>query len=112
MMEVGRVCVKLSGNDSGKYCVILEKLDDTYVTVAGEVSRGKCNISHLDALPFVVELGKNDSDEKIIQKLIDLNIINKAPRVRENKEKPKKEQVKKVRVKTKEKKTKKKSSKE
>lgn len=106
MMEVGRVCVKISGNDSGKYCVILEQIDDVYVTIAGEVKRGKCNIAHLDALPLVLDVNKNDTDEKIIQKMVNSNIIQGAPRKRDNKDKPKKEQVKAKEVKPKEKKAK------
>jgi large subunit ribosomal protein L14e len=49
MFEVGTVCVKLAGRDSGKKCVVIEAPKDGIVVIEGETRRRKCNIRHLYA---------------------------------------------------------------
>lgn len=66
MMEVGRVCVKLAGREAGKRCVIVEVIDDNFVVVAGlGVKRRRCNSSHLEPTPEVLEIPKGASDEEV-----------------------------------------------
>ena len=55
-MKIGQVCVKIAGRDSGQVCVVVDKIDDTYVLIDGNVRRKKCNISHLEALDKVVKI--------------------------------------------------------
>ena len=66
VMEVGRVCVKLAGNEAGKQCVIVDVLDNVYVVVSGPgVKRRRCNIAHLEPLEQKVEIAKGVSDEDV-----------------------------------------------
>ena len=68
MIENGRVCMKTAGSESGRFCVILEQIDENNVLVDGEVKKGNCNIKHLEFLPFVVDIKKGDSTQKILEK--------------------------------------------
>ncbi|MFN4133454.1 MAG: 50S ribosomal protein L14e [Candidatus Hadarchaeales archaeon] len=66
MMEVGRVCVKIAGKEAGKYCVVVERLDDNFVVVSGPgVKRRRCNIAHLEPTEKIVEISSGASDEEV-----------------------------------------------
>jgi large subunit ribosomal protein L14e len=72
MLEVGRVCMKISGREAGKYCVVLKKIDKSFVLITGPkiltgVKRRKCNIAHLEPLPYKLEIKEDASDEEVIQ---------------------------------------------
>ena len=73
-MDVGRVCVKLTGREAGSRCVIVDVVDRNYVIVTGPpevtgVRRRRVNMSHLQALDEVVEISRNASDEEIAELL-------------------------------------------
>ncbi len=91
MIETGRVCVKIAGSESGKYCVVVEQIDENFVLVDGEVKRGRCNIKHLELLPFKLDISKNDTTDKILAKMLEANIIQELPKKKEKKEAEKKE---------------------
>lgn len=53
ILEKGRVCLKIAGREAGKYCVVVEPVDENFVMVAGpktvtSVKRRKCNVLHLE----------------------------------------------------------------
>lgn len=58
IFEIGRMCVKLAGRDAGKYCVIVDMLDDTYALIDGETRRRKCNLNHLEPMSKLVDIAK------------------------------------------------------
>ena len=69
-MDVGRVCVKLTGREAGSRCVIVDVIDSNYVIVTGPlevtgVRRRRVNMDHLQPLAEVVEISRNASDEEI-----------------------------------------------
>ena len=67
VFEPGRVCVKLAGREAGKYCVVLEVIDENFVLVQGpKVRKRKCNIAHLKALPEKIDIGKETDVNKLI----------------------------------------------
>lgn len=69
-MEVGRVCVKIAGREAGKKCVVVEKVDDTYVVVVGKgVKRRRCNLKHLEPLPLKLDLPPGAGDEEVVKLL-------------------------------------------
>ena len=45
---IGRLCVKLSGREAGRECVIVNKEEGNFVTIDGNVKRKRCNLEHLD----------------------------------------------------------------
>lgn len=70
VIEPGRVCVKKAGREAGKVCVIVEVLDDNFVVIDGpEVKRRRCNIAHLEPLPYVIEVKENMGKEQIAKAL-------------------------------------------
>jgi len=71
-LEVGKVCVKTAGREAGKYCVVLKKLDDTFVLITGPktltgVKRRRCNVEHLEPTPFSVKITADASDPVVIK---------------------------------------------
>ena len=65
MMDIGRVCVKLAGRDSGKKCVIISVVDANTVMIDGATRRRKCNVKHLEPLAQVLEIAENASSKDI-----------------------------------------------
>jgi len=68
-LEIGQVCVKMAGREAGSICVIVDKIDDNFVLVDGQVRRRKCNVLHLKNLEKSIEIKKNDSSEIIKREL-------------------------------------------
>ena len=70
VMDVGRVCVKLTGREAGSRCVIVDVIDRNYVMVTGPeeltgVRRRRVNLSHLRPLDEAIEISRNASDDEI-----------------------------------------------
>jgi large subunit ribosomal protein L14e len=68
--EVGRVCVKLSGRETGKKCVIVDVVDKNFVLVTGPksvtgVRRRRTNVDHLEPTAEIVELKKGAGDDEV-----------------------------------------------
>ncbi|MFP4523010.1 MAG: 50S ribosomal protein L14e [Candidatus Nanoarchaeia archaeon] len=80
MFEIGRVCVKLAGRDAGKYCVIVEKIDDTYVLIEGDTRRKKCNVSHLEPLEMTVDISSGADRETVAKALEEKEIFVSKPK--------------------------------
>jgi large subunit ribosomal protein L14e len=96
MIEVGRLCVKTAGRDAGGKCVIVDVLDNNFVTIDGNVRRRKCNVAHLEPLKDVIKISKGASHETVKKEFDKLKIP-----VWETKSKPKTEKPKRVRGKKK-----------
>lgn len=64
-IEVGRVCVKISGREAGEKCAIVEVIDDNFVEVVGtNIKNRRCNIKHLEPLDKAVEVSDNVEEVK------------------------------------------------
>ncbi len=68
--DVGRVCVKISGRDSGKRCVIVDQMDKNFVLVTGPkqvsgVRRRRVNVNHLKPLEEKITIEKGATDEQV-----------------------------------------------
>tara|TARA_B100000315_G_C14251826_1_gene440108 strand:- start:232 stop:573 length:342 start_codon:yes stop_codon:yes gene_type:complete len=83
----GRVCIKTAGKDAGKIAIIVEKIDDTYVLIDGNVKRKKCNVKHLHPTEKVLDIKKSASTAEV-HKAMTSQKLEVIPR----KEKPKKEE--------------------
>lgn len=71
MIEVGRICMKTAGREAGKFCVIVDVLEEGMVMVTGpkaatKVKRRKCSIHHVEPTPMTVKIKKNAADEDVI----------------------------------------------
>lgn len=69
MYEIGRICIKISGRDAGKYCVIVDKVDENYVLIDGDVRRKKCNIKHLEPTEKIIKI-KKDVNSRDVKKIL------------------------------------------
>ncbi|BDZ71736.1 50S ribosomal protein L14e [Methanobacterium petrolearium] len=62
-IEVGRICMKISGREAGEKCVIVEIIDDKFVEIVGSaVKNRRCNIKHLEPTQQVMEIQNEDPE--------------------------------------------------
>lgn len=69
-IEVGRLCVKLSGREAGKKCVVVDVMDKSFVLITGPqsvsgVRRRRVNMGHIEPLEASVEIKRGASDEDV-----------------------------------------------
>jgi large subunit ribosomal protein L14e len=86
-LEVGRVVMKVVGREAGKYAVVIkatgkEKADKNFVTITGPklltgVKRRKCNVNHLEPLPYVLEIKEDASDEEVLEAFKKSGLVSK-----------------------------------
>ena len=65
MLDIGRVCVKIAGREAGNRCVVVDRIDDNFVLIDGNVRRKKCNVLHLEPLGTVLKI-KKGADTKTV----------------------------------------------
>jgi large subunit ribosomal protein L14e len=73
-IEVGRVCVKVAGRESGRKCVIVDVMDKSFVLVTGPrkvtgVKRRRVNINHVAPTEETIQIKRGASDEEVTQML-------------------------------------------
>jgi len=79
-IEVGRICVKIAGRETGRKCVIVDLIDKNFVLVTGPksltgVKRRRSNINHLEPLSEKVDIKRGASDEEVIEALKQKGLI-------------------------------------
>jgi large subunit ribosomal protein L14e len=89
MMEIGRICVKIAGRDAGKKCVIIEKIDESFVMIDGETRRRKCNLKHLEPTSDTITVKSKADHATIVAEFKKLGIEIKATKSKQKKDKPK-----------------------
>jgi len=72
--EIGRVCVKLSGREAGRKCVIVDVVDKSFVLVTGPktvsgVRRRRANVNHVEPLQDKIDINRGASDEEVVEAL-------------------------------------------
>jgi large subunit ribosomal protein L14e len=73
-IEIGRICIKTSGREAGKKCVIAEVIDQNFVLITGpkaitSVKRRRANINHIKTTNEIIEIKKSATDEEITEAL-------------------------------------------
>jgi large subunit ribosomal protein L14e len=73
-IEVGRICVKLTGREAGRKCVIVDIIDKSFVLVTGPknvtgVKRRRANINHIEPLQEKITIKRGASDEEVTEAL-------------------------------------------
>jgi len=68
--EVGRICVKLTGRETGRKCVIVDVIDKNFVLITGPksvtgVRRRRTNMDHLEPTAETVELRRGATDDEV-----------------------------------------------
>ncbi len=82
MIDVGRLCMKTAGRDAGKIVVVVEKVDDNFVIINGNVKRKQCNIAHLEPLQQVLKIKKGASTEDVKVELKKLKMLKEEEKVK------------------------------
>jgi len=82
MMELGRIVVKIAGREAGRYAVIVNKTDDSFVTITGPksitgVKRRKCSIFHIEPTSEKFEISPDADDSTIERMWKDSDLIAK-----------------------------------
>jgi large subunit ribosomal protein L14e len=73
-IEVGRICVKLTGREAGRKCVIVDIVDKSFVLVTGPktvtgIKRRRANINHVEPLQDKLKIKRGASDEEVAEAL-------------------------------------------
>jgi large subunit ribosomal protein L14e len=73
-IEVGRVCVKMAGRETGRKCIIVDVMDKSFVLVTGPkkvtgVKRRRVNINHVAPTENTIQIKRGASDEEVTQML-------------------------------------------
>ena len=66
IIDVGRVCVKKTGRESGNECVVVEVIDQNFVLITGpKTKRRRCNIKHLEPTGKTFDIKKGVTDAEV-----------------------------------------------
>ncbi len=73
-IEPGKICVKISGREAGKRCIIVEVIDKNYVLITGpptvnKVRRRKSNIKHIEITEDKIDIKRGAEDSEIAEAL-------------------------------------------
>jgi large subunit ribosomal protein L14e len=73
-IEIGRICVKSSGRETGRKCVIVDVMDKSFVMITGPkkvtgVRRRRVNMNHIEPLQDKIEVKRGASDEEVASTL-------------------------------------------
>lgn len=73
-IEVGRICVKLTGREAGRKCVVVDIIDKSFVLITGPktvtgVKRRRANVNHVEPLQDKVKIKRGASDEEVAEEL-------------------------------------------
>ena len=71
-IEIGRICVKIAGRESGRKCVMVDIIDDNFVLVTGPkpltgVKRRRANIKHLEPTEAKINIKRGADDDEVMK---------------------------------------------
>jgi len=73
-IEVGRICVKLTGREAGRKCVIVDIIDKSFILITGPktatgIKRRRANINHVEPIQDKIAIKRGASDEEVVEAL-------------------------------------------
>jgi large subunit ribosomal protein L14e len=73
-IEVGRICVKAAGRETGRKCIIVDVMDKSFVLITGPkkvsgVKRRRVNMNHIEVLQDKIDVKRGASDEEVVATL-------------------------------------------
>lgn len=89
--EIGTLCTKTAGRDSGLYCVVIDVPKEGYVLVDGQTRRRVINTDHLLLTDKKVDVKKGASHEDVIAAFKKLKIEIRVTKPKTATTRPKKE---------------------
>jgi large subunit ribosomal protein L14e len=64
--DIGRLCVKTMGRETGHYCVIVDIIDKNYLLIDGlKVRRRRVNFRHIEPLAETIDIKKGAKHEDV-----------------------------------------------
>ena len=64
--DIGRLCVKITGREAGKYCVVVDIVDKNYILIDGlKIRRRRVNYKHIEPIAETIEIKKGSSHEEV-----------------------------------------------
>ncbi len=74
VMDIGRICIKLTGREAGKKCIIVDIVDRNFVLVTGPkqlngVKRRRVNVGHIEPTERKLNIRRGETDEELIKAL-------------------------------------------
>ncbi len=79
-IEIGRICVKISGREAGRKCVIVDIIDENFALITGPkqltgVKRRRVNIKHIEPTDKIIKIPRGASDEEVLKNLEENGLI-------------------------------------
>jgi len=79
-IEIGRICVKISGREAGRKCVIVDIIDENFALITGPkqltgVKRRRVNIKHIEPTDKIIKIPRGASDEEVLKSLEENGLI-------------------------------------
>jgi len=73
-VDVGRICVKLSGREAGRKCIVVDIVDKNFVLITGPkqlngVKRRRVNVNHIEPTERKVNIRRGESDAEMMKAL-------------------------------------------
>ena len=73
-IDIGRICIKLTGREAGKKCIIVDIVDRNFVLVTGPkqlngVKRRRVNVSHIEPTERKLNIQRGEIDEELMKDL-------------------------------------------
>ena len=83
---IGRVIVKLSGKEAGRYGVIVDQINDNFVLIDGNFKRRKSNLMHLELTDKILDIKKGASTSEVREAMNKAKLKVTTPRAKVKKE--------------------------
>ena len=83
--------MKLAGRDAGQICIVIKKVDSTFVMIDGQTRRRKCNIKHLEPLDKTFDVNDDATHDEIKEIFKKMNIELKDKKSKNTKPRQKKQ---------------------
>lgn len=77
-IEVGQICVKLTGREAGRKCVVVDIVDKNFALVTGPrkvsgIKRRRVNFKHLEPTKDKIKIKQGATDEEVTDALTKAN---------------------------------------
>ena len=78
-IDIGRICVKLTGREAGKKCLIVDIVDRNFVLITGPkqvngVKRRRVNTDHIEPTEKKIKIKRGENDEALMKILDEATI--------------------------------------
>ncbi|MEK6932208.1 MAG: 50S ribosomal protein L14e [Nanoarchaeota archaeon] len=83
---IGRVIVKLSGKEAGRYGIIVDQLNENYVLIDGNLKRRRSNLIHLELTEQVLDIKKGAPTSEVREAMKKARLKVTSPRAKVEKE--------------------------